>query len=149
MPRLPSRLRDDGRSGVCAFSRGRSALSRLSTRRRKHVPETHPAHGRVALDRPAADPRHRADFPQQLPVALYKLSLISLAAVVAYWLDRSLFPYARPDSYLERDWRHGTDEPEGDADFRVVPGYVLPFCTAMLRRAIIVGAVVIGVALGL
>ncbi len=87
--------------------------------------------------------------PQQLPVALYKLSLISLAAVVAYWLDRSLFPYARPDGYLERDWRHGTDEPEGGADFRVVPGYVLPFCTAMLRRAIIVGAVVIGVALGL
>ncbi|MCW0060214.1 putative holin, partial [Burkholderia pseudomallei] len=24
--------------------------------------------------------------PQQLPVALYKLSLVSLAAVVAYWL---------------------------------------------------------------
>lgn len=87
--------------------------------------------------------------PQQLPVALYKLSLISLAAFVAYWLDRSLFPYARPDSYLERDWRHGTDEPENDADFRVVPGYVRPFCTAMLRRAVIVGAVVIGVALGL
>ena len=87
--------------------------------------------------------------PQQLPVALYKLSLISLAAVVAYWLDRSLFPYARPDSYLERDWRHGTKEPENDADYRVVPGYIRPFCTAMLRRAIIVGAVVIGVALGL
>ena len=87
--------------------------------------------------------------PQQLPVTLYKLCLITLAGVVGYWLDRSLFPYARPDSYLERDWRHGTDEPEGDADFRIVPGYVRPFCTAMLRRAIIVGAVVIGVALGL
>ena len=87
--------------------------------------------------------------PQQLPVALYKLSLISLAAVVAYWLDRSLFPYARPDSYLERDWRDGTDEPEGDADYRVAGEYLAPFCTAMLRRAIIVGAVVIGVAMGL
>ena len=87
--------------------------------------------------------------PQQLPVATYKLSLISLAAVVAYWLDRSLFPYARPDSYLERDWRHGTDEPEGDADYRVTDGYILPFCVAMLRRAMIVGAVVVGVALGL
>ncbi len=51
--------------------------------------------------------------PQQLPVALYKLSLISLAAVVAYWLDRCLFPYARPDAYLRRDWRHGTDERKG------------------------------------
>lgn len=87
--------------------------------------------------------------PQQLPVALYKLSLISLAAVVAYWIDRSLFPYGRPDSYLERDWRHGTDEPEGDADYRVADGYILPFAAAMLRRAIIVGAVVVGVALGL
>lgn len=87
--------------------------------------------------------------PQQLPVALYKLSLISLAAVVAYWLDRSLFPYARPDSYLAQDWRHGTDEPEGDADYRVADDYFLPFAVAMLRRAIIVGAVVVGVALGL
>jgi len=87
--------------------------------------------------------------PQQLPVALYKLSLISLAGVVAYWLDRSLFPYARPDSYLERDWRHGTEEPEYDADFRVVDGYIAPFCAAMLRRAIIVAAVMVGVALGL
>ena len=87
--------------------------------------------------------------PQQLPVALYKLSLISLAAVVAYWLDRSLVPYARPDSYLERDWRHGTDEPEGDADYRITEGYIVPFCLAMLRRAIVVGTVVVGVALGL
>ena len=87
--------------------------------------------------------------PQQLPVALYKLSLISLAAVVAYWLDRSLFPYARPDSYLLRDWRHGTEEQEFEADYPVLAEHMLPFCVAMLRRAIIVGAVVVGVALGL
>lgn len=87
--------------------------------------------------------------PQQLPVALYKLSLVSLAAVVGYWLDRSLFPYARPDSYLERDWRDGTDEPIGDADYRVVPGHTRAFCAAMIRRAILVGAVVLAVALGL
>ena len=54
--------------------------------------------------------------PQQLPVALYKLSLISLAAVVAYWLDRSLFPYARPDSYLKHDWRCNGTRCEMDAD---------------------------------
>jgi hypothetical protein len=87
--------------------------------------------------------------PQQLPVALYKLSLISLAAVVGYWLDRSLFPYSRPDSYLVRDWRKGTDEPEFDADYPVVHVYMQAFCAAMLRRACIVGAVVVGVALGL
>lgn len=87
--------------------------------------------------------------PQQLPVALYKLSLISLAAVVAYWLDRGLFPYARPDAYLQLDWRHGTDEPWYEADYPVVDGYQLVFAAAMLRRAAIVVGVVIGVALGL
>lgn len=64
--------------------------------------------------------------PQQLGVTAYKLSLISAAAVVGYWLDRGLFPYARPDrigSALERG-------------------------AAMLRRAIVVAACVIGVALG-
>jgi len=87
--------------------------------------------------------------PSKLPIGLYKLTLISLAAVVAYWLDRALFPYARPDSYLKRDWRHGTDEPEDQADYEVVPGYELIFSYAMLRRALVVVAVVIGVALGL
>ena len=87
--------------------------------------------------------------PVQLPVALYKLTLIALAAVIGYWLDRALGPYARPDSYLERDWRRGTNEPEGDADFRVVSGYELVFTAAMLRRAVVVGCVVIGVAMGL
>lgn len=43
--------------------------------------------------------------PQQLPVVVYKLSLISLAAVLGYWLDRSLFPKARPGQYLKHDER--------------------------------------------
>ncbi|MHA6913017.1 putative holin [Ralstonia pseudosolanacearum] len=87
--------------------------------------------------------------PQQLPVALYKLSLISLAAVVAYWLDRGLFPYARPDAYLRRDWRHGTNELDDEADYQIVSGYEQIFAAAMLRRAAIVAGIVIGVALGL
>lgn len=28
----------------------------------------------------------------QIPVVIYKLSLVSLSAVLGYWLDRSLFP---------------------------------------------------------
>ena len=87
--------------------------------------------------------------PVQLPVVLYKAALIALAAVIGYWLDRALFPYARPDSYLWRDWRKGTDEPEGDADYRVASGHERAFTAAMLRRSIVVGCVVIGVALGL
>ena len=39
--------------------------------------------------------------PQQLPVSVYKLSLVAMAAVAGYWLDRSLFPYARPDLFLD------------------------------------------------
>ena len=88
--------------------------------------------------------------PVQLPVVAYKAALITLAAVLGYWLDRVLFPYARPDSYLFRDWRHGTDEPVGDVDFPVAkPEYIRAFCVAQIRRAIIVGCVVIGVAAGL
>ena len=66
--------------------------------------------------------------PQQLGVSLYKLSLITTAACVGYWIDRSLFPYARPD-----------DVRLTDANERAA---------AMLRRAIIVGAVVLGACLG-
>lgn len=69
--------------------------------------------------------------PQQLPVTVYKLSLISIAALVAYWIDREIFPYARPDRFLSDLDRHSVE-----------------FCFSMLRRAIIVAAVVIAVALG-
>ena len=87
--------------------------------------------------------------PPQLPVVLYKASLVSLAAVLGYWLDRTLFPYARPDSYLARDWRYGTAEPEGDVDYPVVTPYIRAFTAAMIRRALIVGCVVLGMAAGL
>ncbi|MEW9900990.1 putative holin [Chitinivorax sp. PXF-14] len=91
--------------------------------------------------------------PQQLPVALYKLALITLAGVVGYHLDRSLFPYARPDGYLATGcwqthlWRHGKSAM--DADLPIADGYGLVFAAAMLRRAIVVAACIIGVAMGL
>jgi hypothetical protein len=87
--------------------------------------------------------------PVQLPVVLYKAALVALAVVMGYWLDRALFPYARPDGYLERDWRLGTDEPEFSADFRVVKGYEMVYALAMLRRGLLVGVVIVGIALGL
>ncbi|WP_103035214.1 putative holin [Castellaniella caeni] len=87
--------------------------------------------------------------PVQLPVVVYKLSLISLAAVVAYWLDRALFPYARPDGYLERDWRCGNCADTSLVDYPIVSEYRRAFVGACLRRAVIVAGVVIGVALGL
>lgn len=62
--------------------------------------------------------------PANLSVTLYKLSLVTLAAVVGYWIDRALFPYARPHEVLDRE-------------------------QASIRRAIIVGATIIGTTLGL
>lgn len=67
--------------------------------------------------------------PQQLPVSLYKLSLITTAAVVGYWIDRSLFPYARPDN------------------LSMQPHNIL-VAASMLRRAIIVGCAMLAVSLG-
>ena len=48
-------------------------------------------------------------YPHQLPVSLYKLSLVTMAGVAGYWLDRSLFPYARPDSFIVKI------EPKGES----------------------------------
>lgn len=102
--------------------------------------------------------------PQQLPVSVYKLSLVALAAVAGYWIDRSLFPYARPDSYLACAQfaalpNTGIAQPEPinvvasdcpecsvqtgpNADFTYLLGQ------AMLRRAIIVAATMLAVGLG-
>lgn len=93
--------------------------------------------------------------PQQLPVSLYKLSLVSLAAVVGYWLDRSLFPYARPDMFMDLadgpdDWMEGFG-PEGfNLELTVTPEPALLHLmgVAMLRRAIIVGCAMLAMGLG-
>lgn len=69
--------------------------------------------------------------PHQLPLVLYKLALVTLAAVLGYWLDRGLFPYDRPHTYGET----GED--------------LMPRGLAMLRRALIVLACVLGLTLGL
>lgn len=83
--------------------------------------------------------------PQQLPVSLYKLSLITSAAWVGYWIDRSLFPYARPDAFLTQPW---------SVSGPFIPVKVLErtnemaFAAAQLRRALVIAAAMIGVALG-
>ncbi|MBZ9612157.1 putative holin [Rheinheimera maricola] len=69
--------------------------------------------------------------PHQMPLVLYKVALVSLAAVLGYWLDRALYPYDRPHTYAET----GED--------------LVPRGLAMLRRALIVLACVLGLTLGL
>lgn len=88
--------------------------------------------------------------PQQLPVALYKLSLVTIAAALGYWIDRWLFPYARPDSYLDEPaWRCSRLSRSCDADYRVAQDYHTVFAAAMLRRALVVLGCMLCVGLGL
>ncbi len=83
--------------------------------------------------------------PHQLPVSLYKLSLVATAGLVGYWLDRSLFPYARPDTWLVKPWSPGAPF---ITDYALQPGTDIIFAAAMLRRAIIVGAAMLAMGLG-
>lgn len=82
--------------------------------------------------------------PQQLPVVVYKLSLITLAAVLGYWLDRSLFPKSRPGQYLKHD-----ETLMASGRYPVQTGLHLVFSAALIRRALIVAAVCLAVATGL
>ena len=91
--------------------------------------------------------------PAQLPVVLYKLALVSVAAIIGYHLDRALFPYASPGGYLKDKWqKRETKLPNRDGtkpEYPVCDGYLNVFAIVVLRRALIVGAVILGVTLGL
>jgi hypothetical protein len=88
--------------------------------------------------------------PAQGPVVLYKLGLAVIAVVIAVFCDVALFPFARPDSYLDDDWRKDPDaDRPGSADYPIADGYEGAFCAACFRRAVIVAAFVLAVSLGL
>ncbi|WP_085165889.1 putative holin [Gilliamella bombi] len=104
--------------------------------------------------------------PQQLPVVVYKLSLVLLSAVVGYHLDRALFPYSSPGSYLCTDWKKDGknfyqikykkdgrlyDKSNANylAEYPVLEPYRMIFAVVLIRRALIVFAVILGVTLGL
>ncbi|WP_018653022.1 putative holin [Actinobacillus capsulatus] len=90
--------------------------------------------------------------PQQVPVVLYKLSLVSIAAIIGYHLDRALFPYASPGNYLTINWKERIKNKGkliSGVEYPVHKGYELIFAIVVLRRALIVGAVMLGVTLGL
>ena len=95
--------------------------------------------------------------PHQVPVTVYKLSLVALAAVAGYWIDRSLFPYARPDCFLADEDNAeevpAPGSPECGTDDVCVLGVVSEanprlMAAAMLRRAIIVAAAMLAMGLG-
>lgn len=88
--------------------------------------------------------------PQQLPVSFYKLSLVTMGGVIGYWLDRALFPYARPDAFFIEKMHQIHRK---DMDDLVVSGFQsdthgYAFCACMIRRAIIIASVMIAMGLG-
>lgn len=104
--------------------------------------------------------------PQQLPVVIYKLSLVLLSAVIGYHLDRALFPYSSPGGYLCTDWKkvgknfyqikykkdgrlYDKSNANYLAEYPVLEPYRIIFAVVMIRRALIVSAVILGVTLGL
>ena len=89
--------------------------------------------------------------PQQLPVIAYKAGLVSFAACLGVWIDRAVFPYARPSGYLKTDWLRNPDADGGDdeVDFEICTGYLRAFVVATIRRGIMVGMVILGMCLGL
>ena len=89
--------------------------------------------------------------PYQGPVVAYKLALVMVAAIAGMAFDFLAFPYALPSSYLDKDWRTDPDATgeDGKPAFPIAIGYFRPFCAALLRRAVIIAAFVMAVALGL
>jgi hypothetical protein len=77
--------------------------------------------------------------PQQVPVTLYKLSLVTMAALVGFWIDRLLFPYARPDQVMLRTFSVGGP---------FVGSREIVFIGCMIRRAIIVFGAMLAMGLG-
>jgi hypothetical protein len=78
--------------------------------------------------------------PQQLAVIAYKVSLIAIAGVAGYCLDRALFPYARPHEFIGQMRRLGPSS---------LPWLWVPCVATQLRRAMIVAAAMLAVGLGL
>lgn len=85
-------------------------------------------------------------------VSLYKVHMVSLAGWCAYWLDRALFPYARPHDFLaEEDSGFAPTAPLGQEHAELIVGESLFASIAglvMLRRALVTLGVLLCIGLG-
>ena len=69
--------------------------------------------------------------PAQIPVIIFKASLVSLAAILGYWIDYLLFPHMRPGVI---------DKIEKDSIIRA---------SIAIRRAIIIFGTILGISMAL
>jgi Putative 2/3 transmembrane domain holin len=84
----------------------------------------------------------QAQYPGNIfAVTLYKAHLMALGGWGGYWLDRALFPYARPHTAFD-----AAAQCPDDADANTA--FVAEAALSTLRRAIIVAACLVCVGLG-
>jgi len=69
--------------------------------------------------------------PAQIPVIIFKASLVTLAAILGYWIDYLLFPHMRPGII---------DKTEQDPMIRA---------SIAIRRAIIIFGTILGMSMAL
>lgn len=87
--------------------------------------------------------------PHQAPVLVYKLGAVAAGGCLGYLLDVAAFPYAKPSGYLRVDWETVESFEDDQPDYAIVTGYGSAFNTACLRRAAIICACMLAVALAL
>lgn len=83
-------------------------------------------------------------LPAWVQVSLYKLSLVTSAGYVGYWIDRSLFPYGRPHEFIR--WCASPGAP--GVGLSITREQALAFAAAQLRRALLISAAMIAAAMG-
>jgi hypothetical protein len=80
--------------------------------------------------------------PTQGQVIVFKICLVTLAALLGYWIDRMLFPNSRPHALKELFNQYQDDKTCNQV-------HAQNLNMAQLRRAVIVLATILGVCLGL
>lgn len=83
-------------------------------------------------------------YPHQLGVLLWSLTKLSAGAYLGYWIDRSLFPYARPHQFFSLASLLESQDVSKKAGSQMR----WQASMASLRRAIIIMAAILALGLG-
>lgn len=87
-------------------------------------------------------------YPHQLGVLLWSLTKLSFGAYLGYWIDRSLFPYARPHELFSQASALGESGATREERALTRSRLRREASFATLRRAIIIAAALIALGLG-
>ena len=89
--------------------------------------------------------------PQQVEVILFKICLVTLAALLGYWVDRVIFPYGRLHELKDEMKSSQNNSKSNDKNARIedAKNKTSSFNSGQIRRAIIIFGTILGVCLGL